>query len=317
MSFIPKQIETKGSVKLVNNNYEIIMASFTDHVYIKVTNLINYSAYESTIHSYDSTHSCVKTLKNLWNIFVKAFEMINKYEVNILNPDMDELYNEYVILKLLEQHNNIVLTIYYNLVISFEFNITLNKIKSEGLIMDITKIKYDFKQITKLQAKVGGLETKVDELENKLNIVFSCLSKIHVHGHQIDSTVLTLNITKDVDISVYFNLKELITISYYVDLTIIPNSNTLEVLINHGKSYTSNYIQYNGFNFINISQLPKLKCLQFQHCDYLLNNTNLLLDQLKAHPNKTNIELIFINSSYFKDTIEIYKLIGLKSVTIL
>ena len=32
------------SIKLVNNNYEIIMASFADHVYIKVTNLINYSS---------------------------------------------------------------------------------------------------------------------------------------------------------------------------------------------------------------------------------------------------------------------------------
>ena len=52
MSFITKQSETNGSllgkqvdkrsIKLVNNNYEIIVASFTDHVYIKITNLINY-----------------------------------------------------------------------------------------------------------------------------------------------------------------------------------------------------------------------------------------------------------------------------------
>ena len=252
MSFIPKQIETKGSIKLVNNNYEIIMASFTDHVYIKVTNLINYSAYESTIHSYDSTHECVKTLKNLWNIFVKAFEMMNKYEVNILNPNMEALDNEYVILKLLEQHNNIVLTIYYNLAISFEFNITLNKIKFEDSISDLTKVKYELKfkdkQIDELQNKVIELENKlnkiksegsinditkvkydlsllvetkeeskdkqIDELQNKLNNVFNYLSKIPVHGHQIDSTVVTLNSTKDIDISGYFNLKKLIVESY-------------------------------------------------------------------------------------------------------
>ena len=94
---------------------------------------------------------------------VKAFVIMNKYEVNILNPNIDELDNEYVILKLLEQHNNIVLTVYYNFAISFEFNITLNKIKSENNdslfslyelvrvktesnVSDLTKVKYNFEQ---------------------------------------------------------------------------------------------------------------------------------------------------------------------------
>ena len=292
------------SIKLVNNNYEIIVASFTDNVYIKITNLINYSSYESTIHSYDSTHECVKTLKNLWNIIVKAFEMMNKYEVNILNPNIDELDNEYVILKLLEQHNNIVLTIYYNLAMIFEFNITLNKIKSEGSIIDITKVKYDLenkdKQITKLQSEVV-------ELKNELNNIFNYLSKIPVYGNQIDSTVVTIpHITKEVDISIYFNLKQLSTYSSLYEESIICKSNTLETII---------HMPTADFKHINISQMPNLRCLKYNSAVNFKGNNNLL-DQLKAHPNKKNIELVFKDSSYFKDTIEHYKSIGLKSVTV-
>jgi hypothetical protein len=336
------------SIKLVNNNYEIIVASNTDNLYIKVTNLINYSSYESTILSYDIYIECVKTLKNLWNIIVKAFEMMNKYEVNILNPNIETLDNDYVILKLLEQNNNIVLTIYYNLSISFEFNITLNKIISEDSICDLTKIKYDLKSKDK---RIDELQNKVDKLENKLNYVLDYLYK-----NKIDSTVIFLNSIKDIDISIYINLNKLIVgshdqkprrnsgLTYWsvdysnnrainkliiddtiCDNTYIPISNTLEILIiigspcfiDGGICRPGNMGLCGGiFELINILQLPKLRYLEFINCRMLCDYDINLLDQLKIHPNKTNIRLKFGFPNYFEKTIVQYQSIGLLSVSV-
>jgi hypothetical protein len=287
MSLPAMQVQTKGSlpamqegsIQLVKNNYEIIVASFVDHVYVKVTNLINYSSYESKIHSYDSTHEYIKTTKDLWNIIKRAFKIIECKNINILKPPNLDKDEDFICLKLSEQNNNIVLTIYYNLVISFEFNITLNKIKSESSIID---------------------------------------------KHQIDSTTLTLDFRTIEDISVYSNLKVLTITSHNTqhsnfDIKKILISNTLEVLINRGTYHVldCNGKPIYGFNIINISKLPNLKCLQFEYCHMLIITPNNLLDQLKAHPNKTNIELIFKDSRFFNYTIEEYRTIGLKSVTVL
>jgi len=196
------------SIKLINNNYEIIVASFADHIYIKTTNLINYSSYESKIYSYDITSECVKTIQNLWNIIVKAFLMIDKYEINILDPQIDKIVSEYVVLKLLEQQNNIVLTICYNIVLNFEFNITLNKIKSESSICDLTKIKYDLeskdKQINELQKKLNNdLESRdkqINELQKKLN------NDLESRDKQINELQKKLNSVYDF-VSIKFNKK--------------------------------------------------------------------------------------------------------------
>lgn len=39
------------SIKLINNKYGLIMTLFEDHVYIKITNLINYASFESNFYS--------------------------------------------------------------------------------------------------------------------------------------------------------------------------------------------------------------------------------------------------------------------------
>ena len=64
--------------------------------------------------------------------------MIDKY--NVLEPDLTIFKNDYIVFKLLEQQNDVILTVYYNMTINFEFFITLNKIKSDDLIYDIEKI---------------------------------------------------------------------------------------------------------------------------------------------------------------------------------
>ena len=61
------------SIQLINSNYEFILESFIDHIYIKIINLINYSSYDKYIYSNDINHECIKTLKNLHNIIIKAF----------------------------------------------------------------------------------------------------------------------------------------------------------------------------------------------------------------------------------------------------
>ena len=286
------------SIKLINNNYEIIVASFADHIYIKTTNLINYSSYESKIYSYDITSECVKTIKNLWNIIVKAFLMIDKYEINILDPQIDKMESEYVVLKLLEQQNNIVLTICYNIALNFEFNITLNKIKSESSICDLTKIKYE------LESK----DKQINELQKKLNNVFYFLS----NRYKFDATVLE---GKNEDISVYFNLKELSLCYNNQSSDKILISNTLEKLINNGFESSNNYCL---FRFFDISKLPNLKCLQFNNCTNLCGPITYtqFISLLKEHPNKENIELILKNSPCFNITIEQYRSIGLKSVIV-
>ena len=119
------------SIKLVNNNYELIATLFENYIYIKITNLINYNTFESNIYGYDITHEYVKTIQNLMNVIIKSFHIMNKFNINILDPDIKILNNdEYIVLKLFEQHNNIVLTIYYNMAMEFEFNITLKKIEN-------------------------------------------------------------------------------------------------------------------------------------------------------------------------------------------
>ena len=311
------------SLQLINHNYEIIVASFADHIYVKVTNLINYSSFENKIHGYDITSECVKTIKNLWNLFERSFDMINDNEVNILNPDFNTLPDDYIILKLLEQQNNVVLTIYYNIALNFEFNITLNKIKSEDSICDLTSVKYDIKNKDK---QIKNLQSKVSKLESEITNIYSICSNIECmvgirkcdisisYGRyvqnicycKLNTDQLNINETFEIltDFSNLYNLKKLSLVNSINAFMI--NSNTLESLIIN--SSISNCTT-------RISKLSKLKYLEFVNCSSNPISYDLL-ENLKEHSNKCNIELVFKNSVYFSGYIEQYRSIGLKSVTV-
>ena len=327
MSLPAMQVETKGSIQLVKNNYEIIFASFVDHVYVKVTNLINYSSYESKIHSYDSTHEYIKTTKDLWNIIKRAFKIIECKNINILEPPNLDNDEDFIWLKLLEQHNNVVLTVYYNIAMSFEFNITLNKIKSEGSIIDLTKVKYEMENKDK---QIKNLQSKVSKLELEMTNIYSICSNIECmvgirkitiglpHGYGSPECIQSIFYCKlntdqlDIkeilefltDFSNLYNLKKL-TLTNPSNAFVI-NSNTLESLIINS-SITKCTTQ--------ISTLSKLKYLEFFNCSASPISYDLL-ENLKEHPNKKNIEMVIKSSTYFNNTIEQYRSIGLKSVTV-
>ena len=326
------------SIKLINSNYEFILESFTDHIYIKITNLINYLSYDKYIYSYDINYEwnssalhClvkdlsgrIKTLKNLWNIIVKAFEIVDKYNVNILEPDLTIFENDYIVFKLLEQQNDIVLTVYYNMIINFEFFITLNKVTSDDLIYDLSVIQNDIqykdKQIFQLQNEVIRMFNICSNIDSYVGLIYDTNSMIEPIFCQLMASTINISVIPGrwIDIktnfSKFINLNKLSLCNYNYGLNIEIVNDTLEVL------EISNGFYYDQYSFIipNIFNIPKLKHLEFLNCienfNYANNN---LLEQLNDHPNKQNIEIVFRNSSYFKNNIEEYKSIGLKDVIV-
>jgi len=151
------------SIKLINHNYELIVASFENQIYVKITNLITWYTFESNIYSYDIINEYVRTIENLFNVFCKCFKFMDKFKIDILNPNIKTFNNndDYIVLKLLEQHDNIILTIYYNLTIRFEFNIELKKIQNSDC---------KNKVITQLQIKLNNKDIQLNELQNKINV---------------------------------------------------------------------------------------------------------------------------------------------------
>ena len=307
------------SIQLVKNNYEIVVASFVDYIYIKVTNLINYSSYENKIHIYDITSDCVKTIKNLWNIFERLFTIIKDLDIDILNPNFDNI-EDYIVLKLLEHQNNVVLTIYYNIALSFEFTTTLNKIKCESSICDLNKVKCDMDrkdiQIKDLHSKVTQLQTEITNIHkicSNLDCVIGINSAFSIASCKLNVKTLKVdNINNDfhlaTDFSSLYNLKKL---EIYICNECFKNkpiiSNTLESLI--GISYYNK----NCFSFdTNTIQLPNLKYLEIRNAP----NIPTLLNYLEQHPNKFNIELVFIHSTGVVHDIEKYRSIGLKKITV-
>lgn len=311
------------SIQLVKNNYEIVVASFVDYIYIKVTNLINYSSYENKIHIYDITSDCVKTIKNLWNIFERLFTIIKDLDIDILNPNFDNI-EDYIVLKLLEHQNNVVLTIYYNIALSFEFTTTLNKIKCESSICDLNKVKCDMDrkdiQIKDLHSKVTQLQTEITNIHKicsnldcviGINSAFSIVScKLNVKTLKVD---INSNFHLATDFSSLYNLKKL-EICFYIPCKNKPIiSNTLESLIIEISYCYQHNNQNDWFSFdTNTIQLPNLKYLEIRNAP----NIPTLLNYLEQHPNKFNIELVFIPSTGVVHDIEKYRSIGLKKITV-
>jgi len=179
------------SIKLLNNNYEIIATSFPDHVHIKISNLLTYSTYEYQLNSNDISNERIRNVEDIWYIFVKAFLLIDEYKVNILDPQIGNIGKNYVVLKLFEYSEHINLTIYYNIEFGFEFNVTLKKINCKYSIYNLLdKIKYC------LECK----EKQIDESQDKTEIITSLLDKIKIdlenQDYQIDKLHDELNLVK-------------------------------------------------------------------------------------------------------------------------
>ena len=340
---------------LINNNYELIIALFEDHVYIKITNLINYASFESNIYSYDITHENVKTIKNFWNILSKGFQIMDTYNVNILDPDI-KIFNgaEYIILKLLEQCDNIVLTIYYNFVMCFDFNVTLKKIKSDNSNCDLTKMKYELerkdKQIKELQKGYAELLNRVDFLFSSVDIRTNYgswkldteeLDLVNIEGNSCNDLSKLYKLKK---LKIYSVLQSQVGSQYIFKQKNLPNILTLEELT----ICSNNYHYSNGtFAYHDLSGFPNLKRLEFNRCHRLVktdiefSNNNApyiepksvegteltikLLNSIRQHPNKNNIDLVLSNNicqsndtkqGYFLTELDNFHSLGLKSVTV-
>lgn len=63
------------------NNYELIVTLYTDHVYIKVTNIINYLSYDKKIFSYEIIDKYINTLKDFMIVLLKHFKLWNNIKL--------------------------------------------------------------------------------------------------------------------------------------------------------------------------------------------------------------------------------------------
>lgn len=326
------------SIQLVNNNYKIIVNLVEDYLYIKVTNCILLTSYDVEILSYDITSEYIKTIENLWDILKRSFKMMDKLYINILNPafagkrpdikQFNENNDDYIVLKLLENNDNIVLTIYYHIVIKFEYNITLTKMKSDISMHDphgsCIEISDDFDKKNK---EIMELSKKLLDHEQKLNILMDfcgnmqCIVAIARPQSKIiqcecRSKILTFDeymqccgIELCTNFANFYNLENL-TISTYINNKLLISNKSLKIL-----TILPGYDGTNGFSIIPEINANKLKGLLFKNCRTILGK-DTLLNQLIHHPNIENIDLVFDNSPYFNINIEHYKLIGLKSVTV-
>ena len=307
------------SIKLINHNYELIVSSFENRIYIKITNLITWTAFESNIYSYDIVYECVRTIENLLNIFVKGFQIMDKFNVDILNPDIKIFNNDdYIVLKLLERHNDIILTIYYNLAMNFKFNINFKKIQDSNSNCNLVKLQseleYKNKEIIELQIKLNDKDAQLNELQIKLNEdtqlnedTMNALNNINVSIGKYcwwseekivycKSNIEILNvssITLNTKLTELYKLKRLI---FRGDEEII--NSTLEELIIDGRKSSSTGYQAYYFTIPNLSGIPRLKRLEFNKCHnintYDYNHSiSCLIHSIKHHPNCSNIDLVF------------------------
>lgn len=171
-------------------------------------------------------------------------------------------------------------------------------------------------QILRLKQKIDEQDKKINELTRYFSRLNSFITGNDVY--RLNSYSINIHLENDPrisDFSEFFRLNKLTISCCNEDDDGIICNNTLEELIING-AYNDKINSYSVYILPIIQDLPMLRYLKFNNCKIRLNHKVSLLNQLKEHPNKQNIELIINNSDFDANAIKLYKTIGLKSVIV-
>jgi hypothetical protein len=332
-------------MNLINNNYEITIISHVDHIYLCVKNLISLNYYETIIHSYDLTSLEVRTINELSNIFNRACKYIEEHDINISDPNLclktesefEKTNNDYIVFKLLEQSDAIILTVYYNIIICFELNFHLNKVKTDNSLSDKTEINFELESDNN---QITELKNQITELKKNIEFVFDILCNVKVGEYKLNTSNIEYNKVSDGYIYHFFQLKTItINCNSGINDIIYPYNNSAKILIVNSSSCICNncYNMCNGTDkctvcncygnrvtnkscfIVCLSKLPNIERVEYNNCVIGTQNNKTskeFINTFKDHPNKSNIELIIRKSPWFNDKIEELKMIGLKKLIV-
>ena len=71
-------------------NFNFTISLETNHVYIRMVNIITFQSYEKNIEMYDLESGNIRNLDSLFKFFKKVLHQIDNYEIQI------QIYSEYV-----------------------------------------------------------------------------------------------------------------------------------------------------------------------------------------------------------------------------
>jgi hypothetical protein len=287
-------------------SYNIFVTKYDDNIYIKITNISNFSTYEKRMYSYDITNlEYVKSLTNLYNVLKNALEYMDRAEEDILNPDLTlgEDEGDLTALKIIEGSDNIRLMVYYRYVIHFDFEIKLQQINGNIEMSAITCLKCEMAKkdicINNLTKRLNDLTTKFDRLFTSYsnsnavigmlhyshpNIIYyyhnqcPCYVRNNIKILNLDNTILANKITgysfRGIinDISCLYQLEEL-NVENQIWLDDNGPAKGIKYKLDNLTNANLTTIKLNGSGIIpDLSGFPKLNYLEIKDMYYCCSN---------------------------------------------
>ena len=144
------------------SNYDIITTKNSDNLYIGVNNKDTNKQYHKKIFTDDLTNQYIKSLDELYQLF-----QVGTNKIKLKNP------NNCIIIEIFEDEDNqnLNLIIKYDMIIKFEIEIMLDKVKKED---------ENYKDNT----EIVKLKKTVAELEKNLNYMSEIMSEMYIDSPQ-------------------------------------------------------------------------------------------------------------------------------------
>ena len=145
-------------------DYTVVITQTKENIFINITNRNNYKIYEKTISIYDlCNYPYIKTLDDLYNLIINA--------CNNFSTDTFEIK---------EFNSKILMNIKFSHVIKFDISIECNEINNSNNSSLVSKINELENKLNLVESNNQSLVSKINELENKLELVES-KSKMFSH----------------------------------------------------------------------------------------------------------------------------------------
>ncbi len=214
-------------------NFNFTISLETNHVYIRMVNIITFQSYEKNIEMYDLESGNIRNLDSLFKFFKKVLHQIDNYEIQI------QIYSEYVNIFLKKEIDDLY---------TIQTNVQIPKILSssssshhESLIRMEEKHK---REMISIRQEMELMVSQMKFLKSCLEMTQVCIGQSRYNSHSI---------LRDYDRMIPFCVSE-ISICY-------SRGHNQETHLNYNFNSTTIYLHIIYFN--NIRRLYNLKKIKY------------------------------------------------------